>query len=423
MGQLPPSGLAEYVRRWGVLTIVLIAVLVRLAVIVPSFGKLDDPDRYLVVARSLADGEGFAVNGLPTAYRPPLYPLLLSVLITMLGEDRLAWGVAGLHLVAGAGTVVLTAVAARRWGLPPGRLLLAAAIVAFDPVLVAQSRAVMTETLAAFLVAATLAALAEGHARGAFWGGIGFGLASLCRPSLLPAAGLVVFAALATGPGTAWVRLRRASLVAVATVMLLVPWAWRNAWVFGESVWTTTHGGWTLALANNPVYYAEVLDGPPGAVWSGANQKRWFDETVHEVEGLSQPRADRKIRTMALRFIRDHPRDFVRASVARLERFWGFAPAGAVYSRAIRGVTLLWTVPLWIALALGLTTRRDLWRWPGVAAPAVVLALTAVHSIYWTDMRMRAPIVPAIALIAVGAQTSLLSVSRLREIHASRSVN
>jgi hypothetical protein len=29
-----------------------------------------------------------------------------------------------------------------------------------------------------------------------------------------------------------------------------------------------------------------------------------------------------------------------------------------------------------------------------------VLGLTAVHAAYWTDLRMRAPLVPAIALIA-----------------------
>lgn len=401
MGLVPSSGLSERARRWGVVLVVLLAVLVRLALIVPTFGKLDDPDRYLDVARALAQGEGFAVNGRPTAYRPPLYPLCLSVLIRLLGEGRLAWGVAGLHLTAGVGTVLLTAVAARRLGLTPGRVLIAAAIVACDPVLVAQGRAVMTETLAAFLVAACLAVLADGQARGEFLGGLGFGLASLCRPSLLPAAGLVVAAALVAGPGTAWVRLRRASLIGVATLVLLAPWAWRNARVFGEPVWTTTHGGWTLALANNPVYYAEVLDGPPGAVWSGANQQHWFDETVRAVEGLSQPAADRKIGAIALQFIGDHPRAFIRASLARLGRFWGVAPAGAVYSRAIRGATLVWTVPLWVALGMGLT-RRELWRWPAVVAPAVVLALMAVHAIYWTDMRMRAPLVPAIALIAAG---------------------
>ena len=58
--------------------------------------------------------------------------------------------------------------------------------------------------------------------------------------------------------------------------------------------------------------------------------------------------------------------------------------------------------PVGLALLVGLA-RRDLWRWPRLAAPAVVLALTCVHLFYWTDLRMRAPAVPAVALIAVSA--------------------
>ncbi len=108
----------------------------------------------------------------PRIVRPSIRSCL-SVLIRVFGEGRLAWGVAGLHLTAGVGTVLLTAVAAQRLGLTPGRVLIAAAIVACDPVLVAQGRAVMTETLAAFLVAARLAALAEGpDARGTFGGSV-----------------------------------------------------------------------------------------------------------------------------------------------------------------------------------------------------------------------------------------------------------
>ncbi len=78
------------------------------------------------------------------------------------------------------------------------------------------------------------------------------------------------------------------------------------------------------------------------------------------------------------------------------------APAGSVYPRPLRLATASWTVPLWVALGLGLS-RRGLWRWPQVAAPAAVVALSAVHALFWTDMRMCAPIVPAIALIAAGA--------------------
>lgn len=390
------------VWRLGLAALVAVSVLARLAVLAPGFGRLEDPDNYLLLARSLVEGRGLAVGGVPTANRPPLYPLVLAPLVAALG-DRLAWGVAALHLALGGATVVLTAIAARRWGLAPGRALLAGAIVAFDPVLLAQGRAVMTETLAAWLVSATLVLVGQGGLRGAWLGGFGFGLATLCRPSFLPAAGLTAVAALAAGPGTPAVRVRRAAVLVLATIAPLVPWAWRNARVLGEPVWTTTHGGWTFALANNPVYYDEVLDGPPGAVWSGANQARWFAQTGRVVAGLSEPAADRRLRALGLQFVASRPRAFARACLTRLGRFWGLAPAGAVYSRTTRLVTAAWTLPLWIALGLGLTCH-GLWRWPRVAAPAIVLALTAVHALFWTDLRMRAPIVPALAVIASGAR-------------------
>jgi hypothetical protein len=195
----------------------------------------------------------------------------------------------------------------------------------------------------------------------------------------------------------------RASLLALATVATLAPWAWRNARVFGEPVWTTTHGGYTLALANNPVYYADVLDGPQ-AVWTGPNQSEWFDAINRATAGLPEPEADRAHRAEALRMVRERPNTFARASIARLGRFWGLAPSGAVYPAWLRVLTAAWTAPFWVALALGLG-RRDgwAWAWPRVVAAAFLAALTLVHLAYWTDLRMRAPLVPALALIAFGA--------------------
>ena len=122
----------------------------------------------------------------------------------------------------------------------------------------------MTETPAAFLVAATLAGLARGGLRGALLGGLGFGLAALCRPSLLAGAGLTVLASLAAAPGDLRQRLLRSSCLAMTVGLVLLPWMIRNFVVFGEPIATTTHGGYTLALANNPVYYRDVLNGAPG---------------------------------------------------------------------------------------------------------------------------------------------------------------
>lgn len=375
---------------------------VRVAVMLTGLGRLDDPDRYLALARSMAEGGGFALDGRPTAYRPPLYPILLTPLVATLGRGALPWGVGGLHLALGAGMVLLIVRTATQWGLSPARALAAGGIAAFDPVLLVQSRAIMTETPAAFLVAATLAALTIPGARGALLGGIGLGLASLCRPSLLPAAGLAALTGMIAGPGDRRSRAARGLLLIAAAATTLAPWAWRNARIFGEPVWTTTHGGYTLALANNPAYYADVLDGPPGAVWSGRNQDEWFAEVRRSTADMTELEADRALRTSALRILRERPATFLRASVARLGRFWGLAPSGAVYPWPLRAASTAWTAPLWVALALGLIRGR-VRTWPAIAAPSVVIALTAVHLAYWTDLRMRAPIVPATALIAACA--------------------
>jgi 4-amino-4-deoxy-L-arabinose transferase-like glycosyltransferase len=367
-----------------------------------GLGVLDDPDRYLVLARSLAEGRGFALNDRLTAYRPPLYPILLAPLVGTLSPSNLPWGVGAFHLALGVGMVLLVYATARRWGLSQARALIAAGVVAFDPVLVSQSRLVMTETLAAFLVALTLAALSGPGLRGAALGGFCFGLASLCRPSFLPPALLTAVASLAVGPGGWRFRIGRSLVMSLATFLTLLPWAQRNLDVFGEPVWTTTHGGYTLALANNWAYYQDVLDGPPDAVWGGTNQSTWMSDVARQTAGMSEPEADRYLRSEALKILKERPKDFARASVERLKRFWGISPSGSVYSRSVRWITTAWTVPLWVALVVGLCGRSS-WRWPRVAGLAILLTLTLVHLVYWTDMRMRAPLIPAIALIAAGA--------------------
>jgi hypothetical protein len=276
---------------------------------------------------------------------------------------------------------------------------LAGWLVALDPVLAAQARSVMTETLAAALLAAALAVLVSGKKGSSIGTGILLGLAALTRPSTLPGSGLVVLAALAAGPGPWSMRLRRGALMGSGLLLTLTPWAIRNARIFGEPVWTTTHGGYTLYLANNPEYYEDVLHGPPGATWSGPNQHRFFVEANRSAAGLAEPAADRLFKERALRFIAAHPLDFLKATGARLGRFWAIAPAAWVYSRPLRLATALWTIPFWFFAVRGLF-RRDSLAWPSVAPWMMIVGLTLVHAVFWTDLRMRAPIVPALALLA-----------------------
>lgn len=392
--------MSRRLHSFPLLAIVLVAVLLRLGLMARSSFNFDDPDNYLPVARSLAAGEGFSFKGRPTAYRPPLYPLLL---VPSLALGRFApWGVAFLHLLLGAGTTAMTAVAARGFGLSERRAWIAAAITACDPVLAWQSKSVMTETPAAFLVAAALAGLGRPEWRGAALGGVAYGLAGLCRPSLLAGAALTVLAALVAGPDAWKERLARSLVLVLAIGVCLLPWTLRNLAVLGAPIATTTHGGYTLALANNPVYYREVLNGPPGRVWTGDDQWRWWNSVNEETAGMTETQADRYLQARVWRLARDDPRDFGRSILARLGHFWGIVPASSVYPPAARLAAFAWTLPLWLALGLG-ALRRTLWRWPSISAALALIGLTLVHSLFWTDLRMRAPIVPAIAIIAAGA--------------------
>ncbi|MDG3006229.1 ArnT family glycosyltransferase [Paludisphaera mucosa] len=381
--------------------VVLAAVAARLAVVIAAGGRFEDPDNYLPLARSVAAGEGLTLRGRPTAYRPPLYPLILAPLTAVAG-DRPTFGLAILHIALGAVAAGCTILAARRMGTSARRSLVAGLIVALDPVLVWQSRSVMTETPTAFLIAAALALAAHECRWAAPGAGVALGLAALCRPSILPGAGLAALAAALAAPGTHRERLQRGIGLGVAVAAVLTPWAVRNKIALGEAVWTTTHGGYTLALANNEVYYRQVLDGPAGGVWTGREQWLWWDSVNRRTAGMSEPAADRLMRDEAIELARREPAKFAHACAARLATFWSPTPAAGVYGGRARALTLAWTLPLWAALLLGLASPTFR-RWPGIVAPSLILGLTVVHSFYWTDLRMRAPITPAIALIASSA--------------------
>ena len=109
MGPLRRPGL-------GLAVVVVLGALARLALIWPTLGGPPaDPDNYLPLARSLAEGRGLALpDGRPTAYRPPLYPIVLSNLPTRDGVSVSLWKVGVLHVVLGVATVLLTYLTARR---------------------------------------------------------------------------------------------------------------------------------------------------------------------------------------------------------------------------------------------------------------------------------------------------------------------
>ncbi len=455
-GQLLSSAWPAMVRgRRGLMAVLLIGLLLRVAMVTYRFDQLRvDTDAYLAIAERLVAGHGFcSVRGFPTAYRPPLFPLLVAVSTSCCST----LGLAVMQVGLGLGTIFGTWWLARRvlgnegtqmvlsvtdpvlccpsspTPLPVGargerayeqaredvagdrRALIAALLVAVDPLLLLYSSQAMTEVLMAALTIGFSAALwlKPGRQR-AIVAGAMFGLLALCRPSIWP------FAALA-GAWSLWVARRedrwpwseRGLFVLVATVMLL-PWCVRNAMVFGRPILTTTHGGYTAILGNNDSFDRSVVSQRFGASWSKDAFDAWQDEvegslTERGLERTDEVGRDAAMKEMAWVWIQFHPDRFIRAAIYRVLNLWSPVPMQP-------GSTKGWLIAIVGAGYVALATLAVVGGWCGLLdrhfrrlTLLMLLSLTALHCVFWANARMRAPTQPLIAILAAAGAERLCS--------------
>jgi hypothetical protein len=421
---MPPNPFTESGRRseWQWTILLLLALVIRAGVLWHYGASLAvDDDNYRRIAERVVAGDGFVdPNTLsPTAYRPPLYPLLLAGILYC-GGGNTAIGI--VQLALGVATVALTVLCGCRLGLGRARFA-AGLLVAVDPLLLYQTSLVMTETLATFLTVLLLwLCLGQPATFRNLAIGLTFGLCCLCRPTFW-AFGVVavvvgVFARGRTSK-TAGAELAegwRPVLCLVAGMVLVVaPWAIRNAAVMGRPIITTTHGGYTLLLPHNPAYTRAVVEQQWGAVWAGAAFDDWY-EMLEADMAREVPPIDKSHLSAAVELARDDwmnrkARDYIRgepvvafkAGLTLLTRFWNIVPL-VTRERPLPALVRLaigsfYTLVLAAMLAGTIRVVRTEWYqwWP---LPTLIVAFTLVHSLYWADMRMRTPLVPAIALLA-----------------------
>jgi hypothetical protein len=408
-----------------------VALLLRAVVLSKFWEDLDrDPDGYLALARSLARGAGFCNPGtdLPTAYRPPFYPMLL-VPISGAHQD---WGRAIFHLLLACGTLLLIWKAGSQLGLPRWGRLLAASLYAADPLSLRYVSYPMTETLCAFWVAWLIVRLTKKETRstaGSFGTGILFGFCVLTRPTFwlfgaaYAAGALGMFigfrrnsTGLAMGTGSGRRPLWRALAAGLGIAVCVFPWVLRNWLVLGTPIVMTTHGGYTLLLGNNEAFYREVVEQPLGTIWDGSHgggQPAWIRGVLEEIsrEGISTEVAeDQWMSARAWQTIRQQPFTFLKAAGIKFLWFWNIKPHTVAGGDPIPPLVLAgvatFNLLVWILLVTGLL-RVGTWIWSKPVELAwwgvpllFIFSLTAAHLFYWSDARMRAPIVPAIALVA-----------------------
>jgi hypothetical protein len=435
-----------------------------------------DADAYREIAENLLRHGEFAMGKpgpdgdvskpTPTAYRPPLYSVVLSNLPAADGHHISLIKVAALHLVLGVATVWLTLLTAQRFIARNSRLapLVAGLLVACDPILLNQQTLVMTETLAALLAVLSLWCLARFDQsrtwfNAALTGGA-IGLAILCRPTFLPWLALVGLTMLfvhgrrssrdsarRTGAPASRVdsafdfgwRVANAAVLVIVAAAVLSPWAIRNYQVFGKPIVATTHGGYTLHLGNNEPFYEYLAKGDFELPWEASSLEKLViskdtvltEDIIKKLELLNaafkefekekqrrkytdhpELRNDYIAYAFAKSWMREHPTEAAGACLYRLRQLWSPLPHKLTKDEStdrklLRYATAGWYCGVYVLAAIGIWRLRwqllqPSWIW-GVL---LCLVFTAVHTFYWTNLRMRAPLMPFIAMVAAAATIS-----------------
>ncbi len=378
-----------------VLWVFLLALAVRLAVAGSegiSRPPVKDETNYVAIARSLLRGEGFGfevtreAGGRPvtrrfTSLRPPLYPALLAAAA---GGNVIAGRI--LSALLGAAAAALLVLFCRRL-LPRGPSLLAGGLLAVWPAAVWISGRLLTEPLYLVLVLGFAAALLS---RRVLLAGVLLGGAVLTRPGglllLLPGLAHLALA----GPRSRGAFLR----LLLPALLVPLPWVARNAMVHGRPLLTTNlgvtfFGGNCDAARADPVPgrwhrpEESLVEDPPDLGYFG-----W--------SALTEAESDRRFLSLGLRWIREHPGDWIRLLGSKAVRFFDPDPHSAKGDRRLKR-RLGWATlaPLLILALLGAGALRR--RWRDLALPVGLVAVPFFLSlVFYGDARSRIPALPGL---------------------------
>lgn len=318
--------------------------------LVPRATLTGDEGEYDLLARNLAAGEGFTLNGRPTTLRPPGYPFFLAGIYASVGHSvwsaRAAQAVVvalGCWVLYRLGMTVVDEPAAR-WG---------ALLMAVYPPIAALSGQLLSEGLFTALLLGSTWALAQGLVgRGRLffaWAGLGLGFAALTRPVGAP----LPFFFLLVIPWF-WRPRREVFMGLILTCVVAVgvwaPWTVRNYVQFrriiplatkaGIVYWAGTHLP-SDGLYDHPIAKRELIRLVAefhGVPYSEDDLKYDgpFRETLSPYYTLD---TDRYLFGKAWENIQDNPYGFVRLLPKKAFRMWvgSYSPSFAI-SESLMGL-------------------------------------------------------------------------------------
>ncbi len=380
------------------LAVFLVAIFFRLAFLMTkphawtSRLQAGDEPLYHGIAVNLAQGQGYSLDGQPTARYGPGYPIFLASVYTLVGTHPPAARIAN-AVVGGLLCAVLAAFAMTLWGASAGFVtgMLAALYYPFiqlPPYLLTENLYLPLFAIATWLtwrIVVTKESLTAAILSGALWG-----IAALTRSVALPLAFLC----------SLWLLVRRKVLTSClllgALLLTLLPWVVRNYLVFHAFVPTELSVGHNFYLAF----------GPPGNEPRVLGHWNWGSDVQrpNPPEGLSPTERDQWLKKQAWNYVKNTP---VEAVVARIPRKL-VNLLTPFYGTASLPNKVLSTFFYLLLLTLSLPAWWQAWRSDNLAERSlaeltllVILFTVAFHALLFGVLRYRYP-VDALLLVFVG---------------------
>jgi hypothetical protein len=368
------------------------------------------------IADHLARGLGFSLGAvgpegdpLPTAWLAPLYPALVGKVFTYLGSFTVPALIVVLLLQSlfDAATTWVIGRLGMALGCARGGLI-GASLFAFSPAAINISTRILWNTPLLGLLCVLLLLRLVGHARGE------------TRPLSLVVTGLVIGTVLLTSPvpaafigaAGAWLTCRQrgvrcVAVMATVATLTIAPWMIRNVLAFDAFFFIKSNAGNELFIGNNPLATG-------GYVRVGGVAREVLGAAEYErLTSLDEVGRARFLGNWSMRWIVDHPTEFLALTARRVWIFWSapfltdweLLPLGPLTSLAPR-VYNTGRVLLLALAALGG------WRWlrrsrEGWLVVLFLLCFPIAYCLTHADTtRYRSPVVGVLTLLAGSAVTS-----------------
>ena len=298
----------ERIYKRKILILFLVSLFLRIIFILTlkNHFYFDDEYEYYKMVKNFLSGNGLIVGENLKSFRPPLYPLLLSLLYSLNFNLFLIRVIQ--CLISSATVIFIYFLGKKVFNEKTG--LISGIISTFYPFFIFYNGFLLTETLFVFLVVVSIyyysiCLISEEGKLNEIKTGILWGLSGLCRPTMETFFPFAMIYLLLLKEIPIKKRLKKIVLISLFFIFTISPWVIRNYVIFKKLIPGTTMGGWVFWEGNNP-----KSDGGPCS---------YFPENILQMEELAR---DKFLYRKTIEVIKQNPSRFAYLLKNKFVRFW-----------------------------------------------------------------------------------------------------